>query len=185
MTQILGIDPSSKKIAIVTTIDDAAIEAGFLSDGKPETRIINLPEGVYSATGAAFREVFAFLEENDYGGYFGKRIIYIEDPVVGRNVRSTIVQAQVSGAIIAAAECRGVPVFHANVNSWKKEVVGKGNATKPEVAEWLEKNWPEAYNLAAGDQDLIDAAAINRYGDQHVRLVKAIVKRKKNGNGKG
>jgi hypothetical protein len=171
MTHVIGIDPSSKKVAICTT---------FTS--KPEFKIIDLPEGVYPATGAAFREVFAFLGEEDCGEEI---FIYLEAPVVGRNAYSTIVQAQVGGAVMAAAQNRGAKLFMVNVNSWKKQVVGKGNATKPEVAEWLEKYWPDAYNLANGDQDLIDAAAINRYGYKHVRLAQAIVKRSKRGNHQG
>ena len=45
----------------------------------------------------------------------------------------------------------------------------------------VKENWPEAYNRANGDQDLIDASAINRYGYQHVRLTQAIIKKAQSG----
>ena len=164
MTHVIGIDPSSKKVAICHTFENSIVYH----------RTIDLPEGVYPATGAAFREVFAFL-----GEFQDDAIIYMESPVVGRNAYSTIVQAQVGGAIMAAAENFGAQLFLVNVNSWKKEVIGKGNADKNEIAVWLKENWPDAYNSAAGDQDLIDASAINRYGHEHVRLAKAVVLRSK------
>lgn len=166
METVIGIDPSSKKLALCIT------DGTFV----PQLDIINLPVGLHSATGVAYREVFYFLESLN-----GSAKIYMEEPVVGRNIRSTIVQAQVGGAVMAAAANTGTWLELVNVNSWKKQVVGKGNAGKPEVASWLEENWPKAYNLAAGDQDLIDASAINRYGYRHLRLAEAIVKRSKRG----
>lgn len=158
MTIVVGIDPSSKKIALCVSSEVFQLD------------VIRLPAGLYSATGAAYREVFSFL---DGLGHYDKVSVYMEAPLVGRNVASTIVQAQVGGAVVAAVKnsLRPTPLHMVNVGTWKKQVVGKGNAQKSEVAEWLEKNWPEAYHEAAGDQDLIDAACINRYGVLHERLL--------------
>lgn len=176
MTRIIGIDPSSKKLAFC------------LTDGRSNVLTmytVNLPEGVLQASGVAFGEVFSFLwpiSDSDEGI---DTHIYMEAPVVGRNAYSTIVQAQVGGAVMAAIAKTNLGLELVNVSSWKKQVVGKGNATKEEVADWLKTNWLDAYNKAAGDQDLIDAAAINRYAHQHVRLAKAIIKRSKRGNHQG
>jgi len=156
MRTVIGIDPSSKKLALCVS------ENGYDS----ELHTIDLPGGLYSATGAAYREVFSFL---DFGGDL---VIYMEAPLVGvGGVHSTVVQAQVGGAVMAAASNFGVPLKLVNVGHWKKTVIGKGNAKKPEIAEWVEKNCPEAYHLAEGDQDLIDAIAIHRYGVLHERLL--------------
>jgi Holliday junction resolvasome RuvABC endonuclease subunit len=148
MRTIIGIDPSSKKLALCITGTEVL-----------QTDVIRLPAGVYSATGTAYREVFYYLESLN-----GAAVVYMEAPLVGRNVASTIVQAQVGGAVIAAARNSATELVLVNVGSWKKQVVGKGNALKEDAAAWLEKNWPEAYHLAQGDQDLVDAACINRYG---------------------
>jgi hypothetical protein len=177
MTHVIGIDPSSKKIAICHTHNSNTYHYN-----------IYLPEGVHPASGAAFREVFAFFKDFTGEGEFKDDgvVVYMEAPVVGRNAYSTIVQAQVGGAIMAAVELSGIQMFLVNVNSWKKDVIGKGNATKPEVAEWLKENWPDAYNSAGGDQDLLDASAINRYGYKRVRLTQAILlRRKKRGSRQG
>lgn len=153
MRTIIGIDPSSKKLALCIT-----------ATGVLQKDVIRLPVGVYSATGTAYREVFCYLESLN-----GSAVVYMEAPLVGRSVASTLVQAQVGGAVIAAARNSGTKLKLVNVGTWKKQVCGKGNLQKPEVAEWLEKNWPEAYDQAGGDQDLIDAACINRYGVLHER----------------
>lgn len=160
MTIVVGIDPSSKKLALCI-------------DGPKNYQFhtIRLPAGLYLAAGAAYREVFSCLDEL---GHYDKVSVYMESPLVGvGGVHSTIIQSQVGGAVVAAVSnsLRPTKLYMVNVGTWKKKVVGNGHAKKPEVAEWLEKNWPEAYHEAAGDQDLIDAACINRYGVLHERML--------------
>lgn len=162
MDTVIGIDPSSKKLAFCIT-------------GK-RYRIVDmhkksLPEGVLQATGAAFEEAFLFFQSNQ-----GARV-YMESPVVGRSAHSTIVQAQVGGAVLAAACKAGLDVVMANVSSWKSQVVGNGHASKDQVKDWLEENLPSVYIRTEGDQDLIDAAAITLYGVQHEKIRQAIVRR--------
>ena len=166
MPWVLGIDPSSKKLAICLTQSLSRRE-------QPDLHKISLPEGVYRATGAAFSEAFLFFQ--DFTNL--DAVTYMEAPVVGRSVYSSIVQAQVGGAVMAAACKAGMKLHLVNVSTWKKEVVGKGNAQKPEIAAWLKKYWYEAYTPAAGDQDLIDACGVNRYGVQNQRLMQAILSR--------
>lgn len=165
MRSVIGIDPSSKKLALCCSGN------GFYS----ELHVIDLPGGLYSATGAAYREVFSFLKFAE-----GPVAVYLEAPLVGvGGVHSTIVQAQVGGAVIAAAQNLAVPLKLVNVGTWKKQVVGKGNAKKPEISEWVEKNCPEAYHLAEGDQDLIDAVCLNRYGIMYERLLSRRIRGRK------
>ena len=92
---------------------------------------------------------------------------YVEWPVLGRGgFRSTMVQAFTSGAIQGTLHERGCITQGANVSSWKKAVVGKGNATKEEVAHALRLRWPSLYQRVGEDQDLCDAASIALYGKQ-------------------
>jgi Holliday junction resolvasome RuvABC endonuclease subunit len=164
---IIGIDPSSKKLAFCTTELPRTRKAPLL-------QTISLPVGVYRAAGHAYREAFLFFQQNP-------GVVYMEAPVVGRSPHPTIVQSQVGGAVMAAAENAGTVLHLVNNASWKKQVVGKGNAQKEEVCSWLQEFWPEAYDLAAGDQDLIDACAINRYGSAHQRLAQKILTRSGHG----
>jgi Holliday junction resolvasome RuvABC endonuclease subunit len=141
---------------------------------------VRLPEGILQATGAAFEEAFLLFQT------YPDTAVYLEEPVIGRNARSTIVQAQVGGAVMAAA-CRANVFYFELVNNshWKKGVVGKGNAGKPEIAAWLEEKWPNAYNLAQKDQDLIDASCINRYGVQRQKIMQAVLSRSRRGTQEG
>lgn len=161
---VIGIDPSSKKLAFISSWKNS----NFFQFYK-----VSLPGDILQATGAAFEEAYSIFE-----GYPGDVAVYMEAPVVGRNIHSTIVQAQVGGAVMAAAHQTGVKLFLVNNTSWKKQVLGMGNAGKTQISAWLEENWPEAYNLAGRDQDLIDAACISRYGVHHQRLIQAIQRRK-------
>jgi hypothetical protein len=166
MVWTIGIDPSSKKLAFCLT-------QSFSGHEEPGLHKISLPAGVYSASGCAYREAFLFFQD------FKKlsAAAYMEAPVVGRGIGSTIVQAQVGGAVIAAAENAGVPLYLVNVASWKKKVLGKGNLKKEEVSAKLRDIWPEAYAVAHNDQDLIDACCLNRYGVANRRLATAILNR--------
>ncbi len=51
-----------------------------------------------------------------------------------------------------------------NVMAWKKDIVGKGNASKDEVAAWLEVHHPDYYEQCHGDQNLVDATCVALYG---------------------
>lgn len=88
---------------------------------------------------------------------------FIEEPVVAgaRNLRSSLQIAQVAGAIMAAP----IDSYLVPVSSWKKEVVGKGNANKEQVSEWLKDNHPYLYSITGGKQDFVDATCIRLYGD--------------------
>lgn len=139
--------------------------------------VIKLPENRPEACATAFRELCSLIleirEETGEDVY-----VYQEAPVVGRGgPRPTIAQAQVGGAAMAAvAECGGF-LFLVNNSTWKKTVLGKGNLGKPEIGRELRKVWPEAWAEAGTDIDLIDSAAINRFGEKRLRLRLALLKR--------
>lgn len=144
---IWGIDPASKKIALFT--EDGPGNVGYdLLQVKKTTRNDEL---------LSLRRQLMFTLSRDRDP-----IIYCEEPVLAgaRNIRSTILIAETVGMILALnARVHLVPV-----SSWKKSTVGKGNATKDEVADWLKKEHPRYASYCREDQDLIDAAAIFIYG---------------------
>lgn len=87
---------------------------------------------------------------------------FVEEPVVAgaRNLRTSLRIAQISGAVLSAINGELVPV-----STWKKAIVGKGNAKKEEVKAWL-KTQPE-YDMAFSSQDWIDATCLRLYGQSH------------------
>lgn len=98
---------------------------------------------------------------------------FIEEPVVAgvRNLRTTIQIAQISGLVMAIVD----EAFLVPVSTWKKEVVGKGNASKAEVAAWLESNDSRLYAKVKDNQDHIDATCIRLYGEHQAAKLGAIV----------
>jgi len=97
---------------------------------------------------------------------------FVEEPVVAgaRNMRVSLGIAQTSGAVISAI--RGSS-YLIPVSSWKKETIGKGNATKEDVKAWLFDN-KKPYSVACertnSPQDYSDAACIAVYGSKMLGL---------------
>lgn len=90
----------------------------------------------------------------------------IEEPLVGRSIRSSLQLAHTAGAILSRLGDTKTHTSSAfvEVSTWKKEVVGRGNASKDEVRSWLEATYP-AYAVRCGDdQDKVDATCIGLYG---------------------
>lgn len=155
---IIGLDPSSRKIAMAISVNG----------GKPTLRtkalgLNNMPRACYVSQ----RYVRSVVKEyTDQGHHV---FLFIEAPVVGRGgVGSTLKQTKTNGAMQAGAFGAGANVVEVNNQTWKKKVVGKGNAGKPEIKKWAKDCWPYVYELADGDQDLLDACAILRYGEKIV-----------------
>lgn len=173
---IVGIDPSSVKIAFVWTDDRQ----------RMSHKIVKLPKDTdFAVRCAEAHAKTAMLLRRIERRHPGQTIfVFIEEPVVGRGgAYATISQSKVHGAIIAAAQLNKSveKVTGANNTTAKKQVVGKGNAKKEEITAWAAKYWRELYDASLtylkGDrQDIIDSGMINRYG-AHVLNVRVRMNR--------
>jgi Holliday junction resolvasome RuvABC endonuclease subunit len=87
--------------------------------------------------------------------------VFLEAPPMAgpRNIGTFGELHQTLGALLSCVGGRTV-----NVMSWKKDVVGKGNATKDEVTEWLRVHHPGYHAQCRGNQNLVDATCIALYG---------------------
>lgn len=156
---VIGIDPASTKLALVALSSDGR----FLSSYIPK---LGRSGGQSCAGAMKATRAFVALAEDEFGTLDSA---YIEAPIVGRGgVRTTMVQCFTSGAVQGILHEAGISTQIANVSSWKKRVVGKGNATKEEVAKYLRLRWASLYDMANGNQDLIDASCIAIFGQQIV-----------------
>jgi hypothetical protein len=154
---VIGIDPASTHMAFVAIHGDDFLVRVDKKLGKSG------PEACHNAQ-VMTKEVIVECQE-----YFGEKnlVAFYELPVLGRGgFRSTIVQCFTSGAVQATLYDFGIQTHTANVSSWKKAVVGRGNADKGQVAESLRLRWPALYTAADGNQDAYDAASIAIYGRQ-------------------
>lgn len=142
---MIGIDLGGRKVSIVD------IDAGiFIHYETPRVeRTIEL-----KAMGLYLRSL------EDDGLLEGTK--WVEAPLLAgaRNIQATIAIAQTSGVVHAELS----DTHSVAVSSWKQRTVGKGNADKAAVKQWLEDQHPDLSRLCRGNQDLIDAACIALYG---------------------
>lgn len=159
---VIGIDPSSKHIALVARQPVTKTLAVAKYDLREKKNSPYKPEVAAEAKYA----IEAFLDSvSRMAAPRAGKLVFLEDPLVGRGgVRATMVQSFVSGVIQAVFVQAGFDVKLVNVKTWKRVVCGNGNATKEQVARVIGTKWPKAHRSAAGDQDIIDAAAICLYG---------------------
>lgn len=166
MTTVIGIDPSSRKLAAVVSVVGKEPQATVYT--KP------LPQDKPVACLQAFEWVRNLVEIQEDDVY-----VFIELPVLGRGgPGSTIPQAQINGALLAGAQMADAEVVPVNNSRVKKEVVGRGNANKDDIRDWVSKAWPVLYERIGGDQDLCDSAMIYVYGKQVVERRNKIAKKK-------
>lgn len=148
----LGIDPASNHLAFVamTSLDDYFSEFFVLAKSSG-------PE----ACAAALTVTRAVVDRMRVRWPGHMIMATIEQPVVGRGgVWATLAQAFTSGAVQGELHGAGCRVITANNSHWKKVVIGKGNATKDEIAEGVRLRWPALHEEASGSQDVIDAGAL-------------------------
>lgn len=167
-TVVIGIDPASTRLA--------GVVCRIGMDGRPRLldaskRELTTKKWSPEVTPLAMEWSWDLLA---LARSAGDPVVYMEAPVVGRGgVRSTMVQAFTSGAVQAAFGWEEVPVHLVNVQTWKKELANGGPhpVGKDAVGAMVGEQWPEAAAAAAGDADLIDAAAIALYGCAVARRV--------------
>jgi len=148
---VIGIDLGSRKVDIVD------IDRGFfLHHEVPKSeRTLEL------------RAIGRYLRSLEADGLL-EGTKWVEAPVVAgaRNIQSTIAIAQTSGVVHTSLS----DTHQVAVSSWKQRTVGKGNADKQAVKQWLADNYPELFRYCA-TQDLVDAACIALYGRDAARAL--------------
>jgi Holliday junction resolvasome RuvABC endonuclease subunit len=151
---IVGADLSSHSLAFVAGKRQRGWNLHKYELGSPFTSQV---------CGRAMDSTLAFLAEIDQSiPYQVERLCYIEAPVTARGgVKTTIVQAFVSGVVQACFVKAAFRVYLVNVSTWKKTVCGNGHADKRSVAQAIKQRWPE---IKTDDQDLLDASGILLYG---------------------
>lgn len=156
--RVLGIDLGTRKYAFV-----------HLEGDDQSVRVIDVAVGQMDASPNHFHVVHWMREQASHHTH-GVDHVYIELPLRGRGgVKVATQMAMNAGAIATAFTSEGLPVNGANVQTWKRETVGRGNAGKLDVAEWLEASHPAIHREcgrvgAKHRQDAIDAACIGLYG---------------------
>jgi len=157
-TLILGIDPASTHIAFVALYGNEYRVTVSKNLGKSG------PEACHNARELTIKTIG---ELHQWAGNEITIHAFYELPILGRGgFTSTTVQCFTSGAVQGVLYERKCKTYPVNVSSWKKAVVGRGNADKGQVAEYLRLGWNSLYCSASGNQDVYDATCIALYGRQ-------------------
>lgn len=171
---VVGIDGSSRKLAMfaihpVLPTTYAAVAILHKSKYSPD------------AAAEAMDGCFAFLDTvHKMATPRAAKVAWIESPVVGRGgPQAALVQAFVSGVVQACFVKAGFKVHMVHQSTWKAwlgvspTAKTKGNV-KPDVVRAMRAQFPKDWSTASGDPDILDAAAIARYGANAVRLGDAL-----------
>lgn len=166
---VIGIDPSSRKLAAVFSVIGNEPHVEYTTEKLPQDK----PTACLEAYEWVHRLVKAQAARSD------TVYVAIELPVFGRGgPGSTIPQAQINGALLAGAQAAGGHVLMVNNARAKKETVGKGNASKDDIRQWVKVAWPSLYSEIKDDQDLCDSVMIYVYATKTVALRDRITRRK-------
>jgi len=95
-------------------------------------------------------------------------LVVIEHPIQGssRNVKTGISLAMVAGAFAVTTLRAGSKMEMAWPSTWKKTVIGYGNANKEDIDRWLSVRHPEYHKSCLErkkPQDVIDATCMAIY----------------------
>jgi Holliday junction resolvasome RuvABC endonuclease subunit len=156
---VLGIDPSSEKLAAVWSREGSRI--GHLVttklSGTPAQRCTQAVQ-------------WCQLQVAELAT-LGQVYVWVEDPYVGRYVGAAIPLARAQGCVLAGCAIGGaVLVENVRPADWKR-ITGSGAAKKDAIAAWIEREWPSVHELIQHQpkgirQDFADAGAINRHGNR-------------------
>lgn len=84
----------------------------------------------------------------------------IEEPIYLNNIKVSFALDRSMIACQMACLNVGVPCFSYANTVWKKAILGRGNASKEDVAKWVETRWKK---YPFGIQDFKDAACLALY----------------------
>lgn len=160
---VIGIDPKTDGFDAVITVDAEPMRVYTARAGVDAHRLV--PEsGVVAAVYAdAVTMMHAVLDCAPAGDDV---YVFIEGPLVAgaRNIRTALKMAMAVGAIVSGVTRYTFRCYLVPVSKWKKATIGIGNASKDQVALWLNQVYPAYAALCGASQDLVDAACISRYG---------------------
>lgn len=161
---VVGVDPSSRKIAVVAGDPHLPVQKTWAFPLYKTTEK-QTPESLARALDCMDSVVADLAQWAP-----GNRYAWVEDPLVGRGGPvATMKQSLVQGIVRGVLARSGFVVYGVNVSTWKKAVVGKGNADKADVGRTVRAKWPKVADLIGLDGDLADAAAICLYGQEVLR----------------
>lgn len=163
---VVGLDHNAKSFHWVSTAPvrftgefEHDVDYGWAhaKDSNPDIRRLGLLRDAES--------LFSCLERTGKEGHLAVHV-FAEEPLALQNGKTTRLLALAAGAIWAAHTSFSMWWHWVDVASWKKDVVGKGNASKDDVREFCLNN--TAFNNERrsfdDEPDLYDAWCLRAHG---------------------
>lgn len=161
---VVGCDPSSKKLAFYV-IDTIGNDTWGQTYQLPEKK-----SHAYSPVNASRAGVACENAVRMAGAMTHDRqpqYLFIEEPVVARGgIRSSLMQAYVNGVVQDHFHSAGYIVHITHQSTWKAAIGAKPSGGKQAVFDAMLANFPFDIEACDGDEDLLDAAAMARFGCQ-------------------
>lgn len=88
--------------------------------------------------------------------------IYIEEAIYVSNFKTSRAISEVIGNLKILCRNKGFEFEMVPNKTWKKEIIGNGNASKDDIRKWVVDHYKKVGN--DGPQDLYDAICIALYG---------------------
>ena len=148
---IAGIDYGTRRVAITFFIHENGLTESFMY----ELDLSGSNDHVKDMAVLSEYATDLFTKHNP-------SFVAIEQPIQGmsKNVRVGLLMGMSAGALSVAASRSGAEVAMVAPATWKKTVIGRGNADKQAVSEWLETTYPGLFERCNKSQDLVDATCI-------------------------
>jgi len=146
--RIVGVDLDSKKIAIAI-FDDSKFTSYFFYHSK----IKNTQERIFDLYDE-FGVIIKGISPNK---------VYFEDSLYIQNFKSSKVLSEVLGNCKLVCRLAQIPFGVVSNKTWKKIVIGNGNATKEDIKNFVLAKYNDKFDEDE-PQDIFDAIGIGLYG---------------------
>lgn len=151
---LMGVDIGIHKVSMFMLLDQEVVHVAELDISKHDQDFSRAYE-LRALAAEAHNQVLMW----------GLNSVWIEDTLDGNNIKYSIAIAEVKGAVMAAMAGH-TDVRLVNVSTWKKNVAGRGNASKDQVRDYIDVTHPAYAPLCGDSQDLYDACCVALYGRQ-------------------
>ena len=150
---IVGIDLDSKKIAAVLFVDGEFSQLLFF-----QTKNKNIDERLY--------ELYKYFESMAIK-HLKPDKVFIEDSIYVANYKTSKALSESIGNVKLLCRLNKIPFELVSNKTWKKEIVGNGNASKEDIKKFVLNQKPDFIDEP---QDIMDAYAICLWGVKNERI---------------
>lgn len=153
---VWGVDLGVRSASLAGIDENGGLDLITIGRGTPKGKIADQHPTLRAEELAQLsQDMKIYVSKSDW--------VFVEEPPAAgsKNLRTYGKLSMSAGALVAGSPA---PTFLVPVDTWKKEVVGKGGVSKALVSQYLSVSHPIYAELCHADQNLVDATCIAMYG---------------------